>query len=244
MKKDNKMVMFTRNLLVKASPVLGDSLAKFAIRFGYTIRLLQWIQKHPCKEFNERGSFSTFALKAFVLETEGLTGEIDYLEFGVAHGSTLKWWVEKNTHPNTKFFGFDIFTGLPEEWFYAPKGSYTTNGELPQIEDSRCEFVVGLFQNTLFPFLQKASLTRRKVVHIDSDLYNSSLYVLTTLAPYLAKDDIIIFDDFGGLRNPLDDFRSFNDFFSAYKFTYEVLGAADFYRKIAIKITSTSAEVE
>lgn len=77
---------------------------------------------------------------------------------------------------------------------------------------------------------------------MDCDLYNSTLFVLAALAPQLKKDDIIFFDDFGGLRDCLNDFRAFTDFFSAYKFKYKLIGSGYCFRQIAIKLVDVSTE--
>ena len=234
---DKPFVIFVRKLMVNLSPSLGPALSRSLIRLGYTVKLLQWIKNNPCVEFNGNGSYSNRDLFAHVLARHDISGPIDYLEFGVAAGSSLAWWVANNRHADSRFYGFDTFTGLPEDWYYAPKGSYSTQGKLPDISDARCTFEVGLFQDTLGAFLEKNLLTRRKVIHIDSDLYSSSLYTLTTLAALLQPGDIVFFDDFGGLKNPVDDFRSLHDFAAAFRVAYSLIGAADYHRKIAIKIT-------
>jgi len=56
-----------------------------------------------------------FKLHEHVFNIENLKGEINYLEFGVADGISFKWWVNRNKNANSKFIGFDTFTGLPED---------------------------------------------------------------------------------------------------------------------------------
>ncbi len=41
---------------------------------------------------------------------------IDYLEFGVFRGETLRAWSRLNSNPGSRLFGFDSFEGLPEDW--------------------------------------------------------------------------------------------------------------------------------
>ena len=77
---------------------------------------------------------------------------------------------------------------------------------------------------------------KRLVVHMDADLYTSTLYVLTRLAPFLKPNDIIIFDDFSAKLGFAHEFRAFLDFFSSYKYSYEVIAAANLFWHVAIKI--------
>ena len=90
-------------------------------------------------------------------------GPIDYLEFGVWRGASIKYWVEKNADSASRFVGFDTFTGLPEAWDFRPAGTFDVKGAKPKIEDQRVSFVVGLFQQTLSGFLDSfgAALGRR-----------------------------------------------------------------------------------
>src|SRR5664280_2412353 len=57
-------------------------------------------------------------LHRFVQSRE--TGPIDYMEFGVFQGESLRWWCEANSHAESRFFGFDSFEGLPEAWSQKP----------------------------------------------------------------------------------------------------------------------------
>lgn len=172
-------------------------------------------------------------LYKFLLDNEALSGEIDYLEFGVAKGLSFGWWLENNRNPLSRFIGFDVFTGLPERWDRVKTGTFSTGGKIPQFNDSRCSFKVGLFQDTLEPFLKEYPLKRKTVVHLDMDLYTSALFVLTTLGPRLKKGDILIFDEFSSV---LHEFRAFLDFVSAYRINYQLLGSANNFAQIAIKL--------
>jgi hypothetical protein len=117
-----------------------------------------------------------------------------------------------------QFYGFDTFTGLPKNWDHIPSGTFSTEGQTPQIDDSRCTFEVGLFHETLPNFLLKYRRKDRLVVNLDADLYSSTLFVLSTLVPVLQKNDLLILDDFCSLKHPTHVFRAFSRSHSRIQF--------------------------
>jgi O-methyltransferase len=150
----------------------------------------------------------------YLIKCTGLEGPIDYLEFGVSRGDSMRWWVENSKHPESTFVGFDTFEGIPEAWATWPEGSFSTAGEIPEITDPRCSFVKGLFQDTLPGWLAGREFSRRTLVHLDADLYSSTLVVLSQLLPKLKTNDILIFDEFSSY---LDEYRAFADTTMAYQ---------------------------
>src|SRR5690349_14992790 len=107
---------------------------------------------------------------------------LSYLEFGVSKGESLRYWIDINDNPRSRFWGFDTFYGLPEDWqvFTATveQNAFSMNGESPVIDDRRNTFVKGMFQETLPVFLKGFESHGRLVIHNDADLYSSTLYVL------------------------------------------------------------------
>ncbi len=161
----------------------------------------------------------------------------DYLEFGVYEGASINYWCKLNENPQSRFYGFDTFTGLPEAWKNLlsdiPSGTWTTKGNLPKIDDKRVMFYKGLFQETIDPFLEKYQPSEKIVIHNDSDLYSSSLYLLTRLDDIIKKNTIIIFDEFS---NVMHEFKALEDYCSAYNRKYKVISATEnFYQQVAIK---------
>ena len=198
--------------------------------FVYLSKLSAWQAQNKVSDF-ARKSTSKLDLYSSVCP-EGRQ-EIDFLEFGVASGSTFKWWVENNKNSNSRFIGFDTFYGLPEAWGQYYQGYFSTEGREPDIRDSRVKFVKGLFQDTLLQILPELNLCRKTVLHLDADLYSATIYVLLNMAHKLKKDDLIIFDEFS---SPLHEFRAFNDFIDATKFAYEVIGMMDNFSQVVIKL--------
>lgn len=172
-------------------------------------------------------------LYRFLISNENLNSNIDYLEFGVAKGISIKWWVENISDINARFYGFDTFTGLPEDWGHFKKGDMSANNKVPDINDMRCSFFQGLFQQTLPQFLKTYSSEKRKVIHMDADLYTSTLFVLTSLSPVLKKGDIILFDEF---NVPLHEYKAFIDWTRSYYIDYQTMGSVNNFYQTAIKI--------
>lgn len=163
----------------------------------------------------------------FVISREELynffnNGIVNYYEFGVADGKSFKYWVKNNHHIDSRFVGYDTFEGLPERWGIYGKGEMAS--EIPQLNDSRVEFRKGLFQDTLGMID-----TNPKIVHLDADLYSSTLFVLYTMR--WAKGDIIIFDDFNVMPHV---FRAFWDWGDSNKINYKVLLATKNYSEVAV----------
>ena len=146
---------------------------------------------------------------------------IDYLEFGVYKGESIKAWSKLNNNPKSRFYGFDTFTGLPENWNKrAPKGKFDTKGNMPKINDTRVHFVKGIFQETLYDFLKTFSPQSRLVIHLDADLYSSTLFCLTQLDRILNSGSLILFDEFYDVQN---EFSAFYDYIRSHNRNFKTI---------------------
>jgi O-methyltransferase len=157
--------------------------------------------------------------------------KINYLEFGVASGTSFKFWADFNKNPESVFAGFDTFEGLPEDWGTFKKGEMSFS--IPQINDSRAEFMKGLFQDTLLPYLDKkgSSLVRgTNIIHLDADLFSSTIFVLTQLYKYLKKGDILFFDEFSV---PNHEYLAYKIFVSSFNIKLKPIGAINNFFRIA-----------
>jgi hypothetical protein len=204
----------------------------------YLARMSAWIHRHkriPYNDYPSRWDYAKrYPMYQWVLEKEALLDSpVQYLEFGVASGESFKWFLGKNSHPNSSFHGFDTFTGLPEDFGSYKKGTFGSNNQVPEIGDPRARFYQGLFQQTLPGFLKELDPAKRKLVMIDADLYSSTLFVLTSLAPHLQKNDIIFFDEFAVPRH---EFRAFLDFTSSYYQNLELVAAANNFYFTAFRV--------
>ena len=159
---------------------------------------------------------------------------IDYLEFGVFRGWSMKQWLEINKHPESRFIGFDCFKGLPERWMKGrPVGHFNVDGELPQLNDTRVEFVSGLFQHTLPDFLRTYRAERQVVVHIDCDLYSGTLFCLASLHPHMPPGTIVMFDEFYDL---LHEFAGFHEYHTTFMREWEGVAYRDEFVQAAVRL--------
>ena len=178
-----------------------------------------------CPEFVTRD-----ALYKAIVPREAIT----YLEFGVWQGASIEHWSTLNTSVNSRFYGFDTFDGLPEDWDAShPKGAFTTLGAMPRIEDSRVSFVKGLFQDTLRGFLTNFQIPNRLIVNVDCDIYSATLFVLGTLDRYFSPGTIIIFDDFYSMSH---EFKAFYDYERSFGRRWKAIAKMPHCMKVAIEI--------
>ena len=161
------------------------------------------------------------------------TTAIDYFEFGVCGGLSFNWWLEHNKNEESEFYGFDTFEGLPEKFGPFDKGSMAVALESLNINDPRASFYKGLFQDSLVPFLEKYNSDRKKLIHLDADLFSATLFSLSQLYRFLNDGDILLFDEFAV---PKHEFMAFKIFTESFYINYEVIGAANNYLFLAVKI--------
>ena len=83
--------------------------------------------------------------------------------------------------------------------------------------------------------MKKYTPKNRLIIHNDSDLYTSSLFLLTQLDIILYAGSILIFDEF---HIAAHEFQAFIDYTTSYYRSYEVLAATNYgsnrYPHIAI----------
>jgi O-methyltransferase len=235
---------FSKDLLLVSR--IGILLAPFRrfVRFLLNFSLLSsWVNRYsgklafsdfykPVRTYGDR-----LKLYQYILEKEGLGNKpLHYLEFGVAGGTSFSWWLAANKHSGSLYFGFDTFEGLPEDWHFYKKGDM--GYDVPVLQDARASFIKGLFQDTLYGFLDNYRKNipggdATRVIHLDADLYSSTLFALTMLAPYLRNGDILFFDEF---NVPNHEFAAWNDFVRSYYIKYEVMGAVNNFYQTCFKI--------
>lgn len=198
----------------------------------------KWISEHRDLAFTtfpqSRFDYGRRAeLFEYIIEHEIKGVPIDYLEFGVSKGASFRWWIEHVKHKDSSFYGFDTFTGLPEDWGPFKKGAMSNGNEPPKIDDTRHSFYQGIFQDTLYDFLHTFKNDKKKIIHLDADLYSATLFVLTTMSPYLRKGDILLFDEF---NVPMHEYKAFKEWSESFYINYTVIGEVNNYYQVAMRI--------
>lgn len=120
-----------------------------------------------------------------------------FLEFGVYEGRTISYCAKIT--PEVTWHGFDSFEGLPEDWDLGTKvreAGYFALPTLPNVP-SNVKLHKGFFNQSL-PGWKEANLnvnSHISFLHLDADLYSSTIYVLEQLNDYIKPGCIIRFDE-------------------------------------------------
>ncbi len=154
-----------------------------------------------------------------------------FYEYGVRMGHSFKYLIKTFK----KGYGFDTFTGLPENWHGSKeKGSYSSFGSVPKIKGG--EFIVGKFEDTLPVFFSKER-EMASLINFDADLYSSTICSLNHSKNIIDNKTILVFDEFLMNSNwEKDEFKALNEFCENFEFSYEVLAISLFTKQVAVRI--------
>lgn len=170
------------------------------------------------------------------IDIVGRSSKVMFLEFGTFEGYSIRYFASGFVNPASRFYGFDSFEGLPEDWGSKVKGTFSTAGNLPDVADDRVSFEKGWFQDTLPPFSIQGQDFDAVFVHMDADLYSSTMFVLSNLWSKLPTF-FALFDEFSGHET-----RALYNFHQSFPCDIEFL-AHDFAspNRVLCRITRTSA---
>jgi tetratricopeptide (TPR) repeat protein len=141
------------------------------------------------------------------------------VELGVRYALSTRWIAER---AGGAVHGFDSFQGLPEAWHVLHAGTYSTQGELPEVPAS-VELHVGTFDATLPPFLAAHSGPVR-FMNVDCDLYSSTKTTFDLMGDRIGPGTVIVFDEYiVNDRWAEDEFKAFQEAVAERGWTYEYL---------------------
>ena len=186
-----------------------DNLMQSKFKLHSYMRSFSWIfslPNLPELHFNRLYFFDAIIKKSITSKP--------FYEFGVWRASSFKYLIKVYK----KGYGFDTFTGLPEDWLLGSdiekKGTYSSGGNVPKIKGG--EFIVGKFEDTLPVFFSESRPTA-SVINFDADLYSSTICALNFSKSVMDKDTILIFDEL--IMNESwekDEFKALNSSFSQF----------------------------
>jgi len=163
----------------------------------------------------------------------------DIAEFGVSGGVSLMCFTRLvDTYENgldhkekRRIYGFDSFEGLPElgshdiskvaENAHMKKGGFVDDIGFQYLlnfvsKHSNVQLRKGWFSQTLPVFLEENPAVSFALVHIDCDLYESTMDVLTRVWNHVTPGGMVLFDELFHKDFP-GETRAFREFFDARK---------------------------
>lgn len=158
------------------------------------------------------------------------------LEFGVWKGTTITQL--RGSLPDTfKLYGFDSFEGLPEDWVgtVCEKGFFTADGVVPTVEG--VEFFKGWFTDTVPQYKKIAKPIA--LLHVDCDLYSSTVTVLHELREFIMPGTVIVFDEWYYNQTDTEENRqheqkAFYEWVKQFNINYEILDEVESERRIVL----------
>lgn len=155
------------------------------------------------------------------------------LEFGVATGGTLT--VIAAARKNEQVFGFDSFQGLPEDWrTNIPAGTFKVD-QVPDVPGA--ELVVGLFADTLPDFFASHH-GPVAFMHLDADLYSSTVTVLEHVGPRLQPGSVIVFDEYFNYPGwEQHEHRAWQEFVTKSGIEFEYVAYTRDHEQVAVVVT-------
>jgi hypothetical protein len=157
-----------------------------------------------------------------------------YLEFGVWHGASIRYWSGILRNPLSRLHGFDSFEGLPEKWHVGKEaGFFSMAGAVPEIDDRRVEFFKGWFHDTLSCYTPPEH--DRLIINVDSDLYSSAKEILGRFAALMRPGTFLYFDEFSDRNHEM---KAFDEFLANSGHSVRLVGATRSLSHVVFEVTA------
>jgi len=167
----------------------------------------------------------------------------DYFEFGVFTGGTLRYIAKRLRRmgrADAVIHGFDSFEGLPEAWggFNLCQSAFSQRGKVPRVPRN-VVLHKGWFSDTI-PKWRTSVANRIAFIHIDCDIYSSTVDVLDGLYDHMQDGTVIVFDEYFNYPNwRRHEFKAWHEFVERHGLTYDYLAFAR--QQVAIRIRQLGA---
>jgi predicted O-methyltransferase YrrM len=168
-----------------------------------------------------------------------------YVEFGVFGGGTIRHiarQLRRSGKAHLTIHGFDSFEGLPQAWggFNLGPATFSRGGKLPRVP-ANVVLHKGWFRDTI-PKWREAVSGPVAFVHIDCDLYASTVDVLSGLSERLQAGTVVVFDEYFNYPNwQQHEFKAWREFVAARAITYDYLAFSRQQVALRIRAFGTAA---
>lgn len=164
-----------------------------------------------------------------------------FAEFGVFQGASINHIAARTERT---IYGFDSFEGLPEDWIF----DYTKERfrlKAPPKVRRNVELIKGWYDQSLPRFFAEHDQTLA-LVHIDCDLYSSTKTVFENIAPRLATEAVIVFDEFFNYPGWKEDgeYKAFVEFAESNDMEFHYIGYTTNSASVAVKLGAEPPDAE
>jgi O-methyltransferase len=230
-------------------------------KIGLYIFMRKLIDSHHRYRYTDEDIKFTHILEAInYLRVAGVSGRVlpqTFFEFGCHSGRTFTAAIgaaQLFRMKNVEFYAFDSFEGLPEtneveDGCFQPGSFNTSYQNFIEIVHNKTglnvgdfKIVKGFYSDSLTSQVQSA-MPRAGVVHIDVDLYSSTVDVLAFIKPLLVQGTVLLFDDWycfpggtiQGERRALTEFLNANTGYQVEPWkSYSTFGQSFFVSRVPV----------
>jgi hypothetical protein len=148
-----------------------------------------------------------------------------WVQFGVAAGQSAKYILSLMPESNTLYL-LDSFEGLPENWGKNPnqkKGAFKLKeDQIPVFDDPRAIVLKGWFKDTVKDLVKIDGPF--SFLHIDCDIYSSTVDALFGVGNYISDPCYILFDEFYNYPDFYEhEYIAFLEFIHTFDYKYKPL---------------------
>lgn len=188
-------------------------------------------QQYLPKAMTFHDSATTMRHALGLVEVHGMA-----LEFGVATGRTLTAIVAGL--PDRAVYGFDVFSGLPEDWRTgAPQGLFAQAA--PTVHGAT--IIPGLFDETL-PGFVAGHPGPVAFLHLDADLYSSTVTVLDHVGSRLVAGSIVLFDEYFNYASwQQHEHKAWTEFVDRTGLQFEYIGYTHNDEQLIVRVTAAGS---
>ncbi|MEM9027608.1 MAG: class I SAM-dependent methyltransferase [Pseudomonadota bacterium] len=163
-------------------------------------------------------------------------------EFGVNSGGTIRYIASK-LPKSTAIHGFDSFEGLPEDWSgnKMAAGYFNRRGKLPRVP-ANVTLHAGWFDQSLPRFIN-ATPGPAAFLHVDCDLYSSTVAVFENFADRIVPGTVIVFDEYFNYPNwTKHEHKAFREFATKSNLDFQYFGYS--IQQVAVIATERADAVQ